>query len=103
MDHCDSNCKECVKTKNRTLEEKKKITKRLNIILGQVKGIQKMVDEDRYCNDILIQIRAIDKSLKSLGNEILKSHLRTCVVEEIKKDNLTVVDEIAELFESLNK
>ncbi len=101
MEYCNNNCHECVKVKHRSDEEKKRLNKRLNIIVGQVKGIQKMLDEDRYCNDILIQISAIDKSLKSLGNEVLKSHLRTCVVEEIKKDNMSVVDEIADLFEKI--
>lgn len=96
-------CNKCQKTKHRTEEEKKKIIKRLNIIEGQIKGIKQMVEDDRYCNDILIQISAINKSLKSLGNEILKSHLSTCVVNDLKNNNLEVVDEVIDLFEKLNR
>ena len=97
------NCNNCQKTKHRTEEEKKKVTKRLNIIEGQIKGIKQMIEDDRYCNDILIQISAINKSLKSLGNEILKSHLSTCVVNDLKNNNLEVVDEVIDLFEKLNR
>ena len=50
-----------------------------------------MLDDDRYCQDIVIQISAVDKSLKSLGNEILKSHLSSCVVADIKNNNLEKV------------
>ncbi len=96
------NCKKCERTTHRTEEETKKLKKRLNIIEGQIKGIQKMLDDDRYCQDIIIQISAIDKSLKSLGNEILKSHLSSCVVADIKKDNLSVIDEVVSLFDKLN-
>lgn len=101
--HSCENCKECTKSKHRTEEEKKKITKRLNIIEGQIKGIKQMISDDRYCADILIQISAINKSLKSLGNEIMKSHLSTCVVEDIKNDKLEVIDEVVSLFEKMNR
>ncbi len=100
MHNCQ-NCQNCSKTKHRTIEEKKKINKRLNIIEGQVKGIKKMVEEDRYCADILMQIAAVDKALKSLGTEILKSHLSTCVVEDIKNNNLEIIDEVINLFNKL--
>lgn len=99
---CDK-CNNCQKAKHRTEEEKKKITKRLNIIEGQIKGIKQMIEDDRYCNDILIQISAINKSLKSLGSEILKSHLSTCVVNDLKNDKLEVIDEVIDLFEKLNR
>lgn len=97
-----SNCQECIKSKHRTEEEKKYLNKRLKTIEGQVRGIMNMIDEDRYCNDILIQISAIDKSLKSLGNEILKCHLKTCVIEDIKNDKIEVIDELIELIKKLD-
>lgn len=90
------------KVKYRTEEEKKKIKNRLHIIEGQVRGINQMIDDDRYCDDILIQISAITSSLKSLGNKILKEHLSTCVVKDIKDDKLEVIDEIMNLFRRLN-
>ncbi len=62
-----------------------------------------MIDNERYCADILIQISAIDKSLKSLGTELLKEHLSSCVVEDIKNDKLEVIDEVVALFERMNR
>lgn len=79
----------------------KKLTKRINIIEGQVKGIKQMVIDDRYCGDILIQVAAINRALKSLSNEILKNHLTTCVVEDIKNEKLEVIDEVIDLFNKI--
>lgn len=85
----------------RSEEMTKKLTKRMNIIEGQVKGVKQMVIDDRYCGDILIQIAAINRALKSLSNEILKNHLTTCVVEDIKKEKLEVIDEVIDLFNKI--
>ena len=93
----------CTRLKHRTEEEKKNLMKRLRIIEGQVRGISQMIEDDRYCDDILIQISAVNKSLKSLGNQMLKSHISTCVVEDIKEDNLDVIDDVMNLFEMLNR
>lgn len=97
-----SSCEHCKKTKHRTEEEKKYLQTRLKIIEGQVRGIYQMIDDDRYCDDVLIQISAVMKSLKSLGNEMLKNHLSTCVVEDIQKNDLTVIDEVMDLIGRLN-
>ncbi len=56
-----------------------------------------MIEEERTCNDILVQLAALDRSLKSLGNEILKDYLKTTIVEQIKGDNLEVLDSIVSL------
>ncbi len=85
----------------RSEEMTKKLTKRINIIEGQVKGIKQMVIDDRYCGDILIQVAAINRALKSLSNEILKNHLTTCVVEDIKNEKLEVIDEVIDLFNKI--
>ena len=90
------------KNKYRSEDEKKDLTKRLKIIDGQVNGVIKMISEDRYCDDILIQLAAINKSIKSLGNKLLKNHLETCVVENIKNDHLEIIDEVIDLFGRLN-
>ena len=101
---CDKcgKCQMCQKSTHRTDEEKKRLTKRLNIIEGQVRGIKQMIENDRYCDDVLIQIASVNKSLKSLGNEILKNHLETCVVKELKEDKLEVIDEVIDLFGRIN-
>ncbi len=86
----------------RSNEDKKYLINRLKTIAGQVKGVSEMIEQDRYCNDILIQISAIEKSLKGVANEILKSHLATCVVTKIKNDELDIIDEIMELVRRLD-
>lgn len=93
--------KEKQKTKERTEEEKQKLIRRLNIIAGQVNGLQQMVTDDRYCADILMQISSTTNALKSLGNEILKNHMKSCMVEDIKKGNLEVIEEILDLVNKL--
>lgn len=82
-------------------EEKKEFTKRLNIIEGQVRGINQMIAEDRYCDDILIQIAAVDKALKSLGNNILENHLKTCVTRDIQNGKLEILEEVMLLIKKL--
>lgn len=93
---------ECSKSTHRSTEEKKNIQTRLKKIEGQVRGVNKMIEDDRYCGDVLIQISAIEKSLKSVGNQILKSHLSTCVVRDIKNDKLEILDEVMELIKKLD-
>jgi DNA-binding FrmR family transcriptional regulator len=99
--HC-TECKNCIKIKHRTDVEKQNLISRLNKIEGQVKGIKNMIESDRYCDEILIQISAVEKSMKSVGNQILKSHLSTCVVNSIKEDNIKVIDDVMDLFGRLN-
>lgn len=92
-----------IKKTHRSGEEKKLIKNRLNRIEGQVKGIIKMVDEDRYCNDVLIQLAALDSSIKSLSNLILERHLYNCISEDLEKGKLETFDEIVSLFKRFSK
>ena len=77
---------------------KKTINTRLNRIDGQIHGIKKMVEEDRYCDDILIQLSAVNKSIKSLANYILENHMYNCILSDIEKGNVEIVDEVVTLF-----
>ena len=95
-------CESCSRSKHRTDDEKKYIKRRLNTIEGQVRGVSKMIDDDKYCNDILTQLLAINKSIKSLSTEILKGHISTCVVDDIKNNKLEMSDEVMELMGRLN-
>ena len=95
------NCENCTKSKHRTEEEKKDLTRRLKIISGQVSGIQQMIDNDRYCDEVLLQVASTTNALKSLGNEILKSHMKSCMVEEINVGNLDAIDDVLVLFGKL--
>ena len=101
-------CKKCgncadsnKKSTHRTDEEKKNFTKRLNIIEGQVRGINQMIADDRYCDDVLVQIAAVESSLKSLGNNILENHLKSCVVNDIQNGNLDILDDVIKLIKKL--
>ena len=87
----------------RNEEEKKSLTKRLNILEGQIVGLKKMIEEDRLTDDILIQVSAINKSLKSFGNVLLKEHLTTCVSKDLRSGRYDVVDDVIEMFNMLNK
>lgn len=95
------NLKTNQKITKRNEEEKQKLIRRLNIIAGQVNGLQQMVTDDRYCADILMQISSTANALKSLGNEIIKNHMKNCMVEDIQKGNLEVIEEILDLVNKL--
>ena len=89
------------KVTKRDIDTKKYLQTRLNTVEGQIRGVSKMVDEDRYCMDILTQLLAINKSIKGISMDILKSHLETCVVNDIKNDNLLIIEEVMELIKRL--
>lgn len=91
-------CQNCTRFKHRTEAEKKALIRRLRIISGQINGIEQMIVNDRYCDDVLIQISSTTNALKSLGNEILKNHMKTCMVKDIKDEKYEVVDDIIDLF-----
>jgi len=68
-------------------EVKQKIDPRLARIEGQVKGIRNMVQSDRYCVDILLQLSAVISALKKVEDLVMENHLNTCVVDAIRSDN----------------
>ncbi len=96
-----SKCQLCQKSTHRTDEEKKDLKKRMNIIEGQIRGVKQMIEDDRYCSDVLMQLSAIGKAVESLENLILTSHIENCVVYEIQSGNLEIVDEMMELIKRI--
>ena len=98
---CGKCCMQNGRSTHRTEEEKKNLTKRLNIIEGQIRGINQMIADDRYCDDVLIQVAAACKSLQTLGNSILESHLKTCVAYEIQMGNLDILEDVVQLIKKL--
>lgn len=82
-------------------KELKQLKNRLSRMTGQLNGIGKMLDENRYCGDILTQIAAVESALQAFGYLILQEHMETCVVEEIRKGNTAVVEEAVELVKKL--
>ena len=95
---------ECCNKKTIRLEnEKKLINNRINRIEGQLKGIKKMIQSDTYCNDVLIQLSAVENSVKSLSNYILENHLYSCVTKDLENGNMEIIDELIGLFKKFNK
>lgn len=82
-------------------EERKKLQNRVNRIIGQMNGIRSMLDDNRYCGDILIQIGAVESALQSLGYLILQDHLETCVTQEVQKGNQDIMREAVELIKKI--
>lgn len=74
---------------------------RLNRMIGQLNGIKNMLDDNRYCGDVLTQVAAVESALQSFGYIVLQDHMETCVVEEIRKGNLAVIDEAVDLIKKL--
>ncbi|ADH99345.1 protein of unknown function DUF156 [[Bacillus] selenitireducens MLS10] len=88
----------------RTEEEKKALIQRLRRVEGQVRGIQKMIEEDRYCVDILVQISAINAGLKRAGFHILEDHTKGCVSSAVEEgDGESAIEELMKVFEQFSK
>ena len=80
-------------------EVKRKLTRRLKIIAGQIKGLQKMVEEDVYCVDIITQTSAVRHALSSVEDVMLENHLSTHVVEQMKSGkHKKATDEIVAVY-----
>lgn len=91
------------KMKHRSEEERKKLVTRLNRIEGQVRGIKNMIEEERYCVDILNQVSAVQAALNSFSKELLANHIRSCVVKDIQAGNEEVVEELCDTIKKLMK
>jgi len=72
---------------------KGKILRRLKIISGQIKGIEKMVEQDEYCIDVITQLSAVKHALSSIENIVLENHLSTCVIDQAKKGQYKKITE----------
>ena len=97
------NNKCCKKRTIRNEEENMLLYNRLNRIEGQIRGVRKMISDDAYCNDILIQLSAIENSVKSLSNQMLENHLYTCIARDMENGKFDTIDEIISLFKRFNK
>lgn len=91
------------KEKKRTGKEERDLLNRLSRIEGQIRGIKAMVEDDRYCVDILTQVSAVQAALNSFNKMLLSNHIKTCVVEDIERGNTEVVDELCRTIQKLMK
>ena len=92
---------QCCRIKIRNNNEKKLIQNRINRIEGQLRGIKQMLENDQYCDDILIQISAVNNSIKSLGRVILNNHVKSCVKNDLLNCNDNIIDEVINSFSKL--
>jgi DNA-binding FrmR family transcriptional regulator len=85
-------------------ETKVKVEARLKRVAGQVAGIERMIEDDRYCVDVLLQISAVRAALAKVGKIMLEAHIRTCVTEAFESDDADDRDaKIAELVRVFDK
>lgn len=81
--------------------EQRDLIHRLNRIEGQVRGIRKMVEEHKYCVDILTQVSAVQSALHSFNRELLANHIKTCVVQDIQQGKEETIDELVKTLQKL--
>ncbi len=91
------------RTKEREEKEYKDLIHRLNRMEGQIRGIRGMVEEGRYCTDILVQVAAVNAALNSFNKVLLANHIRSCVVEDIREGREESVDELVGILQKLMK
>lgn len=93
----------CVRKKKREPEELKRLLHRLNRISGQLRGIYKMVEEDAYCTEILVQTAAAKEALNSFSRLLLEEHIRTCVSRDLKDGKEEAAEELVETLRRMMK
>ena len=104
MEDTNNICSGCShRTKERSEKEKRSMINRLSRIEGQVRGIRKMVENDAYCPDILIQVSAVNAALNSFNKVLLAEHIRTCVTADTRHANQQTIDELVVVLQKLMK
>ena len=93
----------CEKHTDRDSRQKKALLNRLKRIEGQVRGLQTMVENNAYCNDILIQSAAVNAAINSFNKELLSSHIHTCVARDIREGKDETIDELVATMQKLMK
>lgn len=79
------------------------LQRRLNRAIGQLNGVKGMLDDNRYCGDVLVQLAAAESAVRSISSKLLQNHLETCVVEQIQRGNVEVVDEVMQLMRKFSR
>ena len=98
----EQECPHCgERKKKRTPEQQKALLTRLRRAEGQIRGIEKMVENDAWCPDILIQVSAVTSALNSFNKELLACHIRSCVAEDIRNGDDRAIDDFVRLMQRL--
>ena len=93
----------CTKHTLRSETERRKLVNRLKRIEGQIRGIIGMLENDAYCNDILIQSAAVNAAVNAFNKELLANHIRTCVARDIREGKDETIDELVATLQKLMK
>ena len=88
---------------HRASDNKSKLINRLNRLEGQIRGIKSMVEEDVYCDDILIQVAAVKSALDAFSSSLFEEHLKPCVVRDIKANNPEIIEEVLTTIKRLTR
>ncbi len=96
-------CPACSRHVARDESDKKKLLTRLKKAEGQIRGIEKMIEEDMYCPDILIQVSAVQSALNSFNKVLLACHIKGCVMNDVKEGKEESIDELVEVIQKLMK
>ena len=93
----------CCKKTVRDPEEARKLMNRLSRIEGQIRGIRNMLENDAYCNDILVQSAAVTAAMNAFNRELIASHMRGCVARDLREGHDEVIDELVMTLQKLMK
>lgn len=96
-------CPHCAKKTARNDSDKKRLLNRLKRIEGQVRGLQKMLEQDAYCADILTQSAAVKAAVNAFNRDLLALHIHGCVANNIRNGDDSVIDELTGIVEKLMK
>lgn len=91
------------KSTPRSMELQADMQKRLNRAIGQLNGVKAMIEDNRYCGDVLTQLAAAEAAVRRVSEMVLAEHMRTCVVEEVRAGNDEVIDEVMALMSRFSK
>ena len=99
----ENHCESSGRIKQRSEKEYRDLMNRLKRIEGQVRGLQNMLEQNAYCPDILVQVSAVNCALNSFSKTLLASHMRTCVLEDIRAGREETIDELVETLQKVMK
>ena len=102
MEQAHEGCCGCAEVRHKYRDkeggEYKGLISRLNRIEGQIKGLKKMIEDERYCVDIITQVSSVQAAINAFERELLNSHIKSCVVNDIRNGNVDAVDELCDLL-----
>lgn len=97
MEHCDH------KATPRSKELQRDLQNRLNRAIGQLNGVKLMLEDNRYCGDVLTQLYAAEKAVRRISELVLRDHLETCVTDRIREGDTEIIDEVMTLIRQFGR